>query len=681
MLDRPGSRRRPPTPGHGGRRDRERRRRGAGRHPRRARGGTGRRDRRARAVRGPVRAGGGARRPPARPHHSDDPPRRSSSWSSRPASPRSPISGSSAPAVAAGSRIACRAVAWARARPAAAQRQLPGRRARPAVRWCCSTPRSACRRPAAAGRRRAIPPRAGARCAGSATSGLGATRCPTRGRSLLAPALLAASASDRPVIVVTDGEIEDAGDLPADLLARSRASGCSRGRRGPTWPSRASAGPARVTAGDSIPLDVEVAAIGGAAARQRDGRGRRSAASGSASRRAAAPERERARPARRSRSAAVGPGEHVLRVSLVGRGRCRAAHRHAAAPRHRGPDAGRRAARRARPTGTADSSTAPCARWPSFRCAGSSGSSPIAGARWPTSRVVPLETGAPGGPARRPADPDGRRPVRSPKAATARGIWRWRAAAPTRARCRATGICTAADASPLAGAFLGAAGGFVPARDPAHAGRSPSPASWMALTAQLGRRGAPRPAVFGRRGRPDPPGDRRGGRALALGLPRRLERAELPHLGRRDRELAPRRRRLGARAARGPCGRSCRTGGRCCSSGPGPGRRPRVADRVERRPARRAPTRCASTAAGGPRSGSLPASIAIGWRAAAAGRWRWRQYSDELLPRPVTLQRRTRRGRRRLASRRAARDWLWLFGLCVAGLAGEWIARRRLGLR
>jgi hypothetical protein len=33
------------------------------------------------------------------------------------------------------------------------------------------------------------------------------------------------------------------------------------------------------------------------------------------------------------------------------------------------------------------------------------------------------------------------------------------------------------------------------------------------------------------------------------------------------------------------------------------------------------------------------------------------------------------------ASRSAARDWLWLFGLCVLGLAGEWIGRRRLGLR
>jgi len=28
-----------------------------------------------------------------------------------------------------------------------------------------------------------------------------------------------------------------------------------------------------------------------------------------------------------------------------------------------------------------------------------------------------------------------------------------------------------------------------------------------------------------------------------------------------------------------------------------------------------------------------------------------------------------------------ARDWLWLFGLCILAFSGEWLARRRLGLR
>jgi hypothetical protein len=44
---------------------------------------------------------------------------------------------------------------------------------------------------------------------------------PTRGRSMLRPALAAAAASNRPVVVVTDGEVEDAADIPAELLGRA----------------------------------------------------------------------------------------------------------------------------------------------------------------------------------------------------------------------------------------------------------------------------------------------------------------------------------------------------------------------------------------------------------------------------------------------------------------------------
>jgi hypothetical protein len=56
------------------------------------------------------------------------------------------------------------------------------------------------------------------------------------------------------------------------------------------------------------------------------------------------------------------------------------------------------------------------------------------------------------------------------------------------------------------------------------------------------------------------------------------------------------------------------------------------------------------------------------------------QYSEELLPRPPTLAGHQARAGR-ASGRSAARDWLWLFGLCVLGLAGEWLGRRRLGLR
>ncbi len=43
---------------------------------------------------------------------------------------------------------------------------------------------------------------------------------PSAGRSLLGPALVAAAASGRPIIVVSDGEVEDVSDVPPELLSR-----------------------------------------------------------------------------------------------------------------------------------------------------------------------------------------------------------------------------------------------------------------------------------------------------------------------------------------------------------------------------------------------------------------------------------------------------------------------------
>ncbi len=87
----------------------------------------------------------------------------------------------------------------------------------------------------------------------------------TRGRSLLAPGLLAASASERPLIVVTDGEIEDQREIPPDLLARSTIKVFPRRAQPDVAISRVT-GPARVSAGDSISLEIEVERVGGASA-------------------------------------------------------------------------------------------------------------------------------------------------------------------------------------------------------------------------------------------------------------------------------------------------------------------------------------------------------------------------------------------------------------------------------
>ncbi len=56
------------------------------------------------------------------------------------------------------------------------------------------------------------------------------------------------------------------------------------------------------------------------------------------------------------------------------------------------------------------------------------------------------------------------------------------------------------------------------------------------------------------------------------------------------------------------------------------------------------------------------------------------EFSDELLPTRITLD--TAPGTGAPAEgRSAARDWLWLFGVALAALGLEWVARRRLGLR
>jgi hypothetical protein len=80
---------------------------------------------------------------------------------------------------------------------------------------------------------------------------------PTRGRSLLAPALIAASGSGRPVIVVSDGEIEDLPDIPPDILARSGIRLFPRSAL-PDLAITQVTGPDRITAGDSLPLESQV---------------------------------------------------------------------------------------------------------------------------------------------------------------------------------------------------------------------------------------------------------------------------------------------------------------------------------------------------------------------------------------------------------------------------------------
>ena len=142
----------------------------------------------------------------------------------------------------------------------------------------------------------------------------GLDTAPRRGRSLLAPALAAAAASGRPITVITDGEIEDAAGLAPDLLARSTIRVLPR-TPSPDLAITSVTGPRRIAAGDSLVIEAEVRALGGAAPESvtvavelGDGRVvRRRLPVGAAG---------SGRVRIRASTSGLPAGEHVLRVSL-----------------------------------------------------------------------------------------------------------------------------------------------------------------------------------------------------------------------------------------------------------------------------------------------------------------------------------------------------------------------------
>ena len=143
---------------------------------------------------------------------------------------------------------------------------------------------------------------------------------------------------------------------------------------------------------------------------------------------------------------------------------------------------------------------------------------------------------------------------------SARGIWNWPSGENGEPQIPGDWYLTAGDASPIASAFLGQpVDSFPPAIQ--LASTSPAPGSWVALSAQLGRRGPLRPAVYRAAGGTHSICYRRGRRNLALGFSGGLQRAELSVMGGRDRQLASRGRGCLPREAPAPSSRSFPTGG------------------------------------------------------------------------------------------------------------------------
>ena len=495
---------------------------------------------------------------------------------------------------------------------------------------------------------------------------------PGRGRSLLAPALLAASASDRPVIVVSDGEVEDVQDIPPDILARSGVRLFRRDPQ-PDWAITRVTGPRRVTAGDTIPLDILIQPPASARAETvsvqvSTGSTRlrrqmvRLTGEGAGRARIAVP------------STGLRPGDHVLQVALA-----------------RSRDAEPRTDARLHMVTVAATPgivlLAGAVDWDSrflYRTLREVSQLPVRGFlglegnRWRSMADL------------RPVRPEQvRRAARQADllvlkgavgeaagGSRARGIWTWPSGEGAPAQ-PGDWYLVSREESPVAGAFLAQpVDSFPPAIELTAV--EPEPGSWVALTAQLGRRGIPRPAVFGRE-----EGNVRRVTVAVDGLWRWAFRGGASEQSYRSWVAATTSWLLGGADSTQGQARPVQP---VVANG-----RPIVFEWVGSGP----PSPIALAWLGdSARSGDSLFFDADGratvWRAPGAYRYRLaqrgegtvavEQYSDELLSRPVTLtphEPRVQGG----SSRSAAREWLWLFGLCILAFSLEWLARRRLGLR
>jgi hypothetical protein len=501
----------------------------------------------------------------------------------------------------------------------------------------------------------------------------GTDTVPTRGRSVLGPALAAAAASGRPVVVLTDGEIEDAGDLAPDLLARTRVRVYERAPM-PDLAITTVSGPARIAAGDSLALDAEVRALAGATAESvtvtlewGDRRlARRILALG--------PDRS-ARVRLGAGSAGLPAGTHMLRVTIPGGD----------------PEARtdvRLHAITVVPTPGVVLVAAP-ADWDSrflYDAVKDVAQLPVRAyariepGRWRSLRDLAVVGDEQVRQAARRADllvlkgapPAGLENLR------ARGIWRWPSGeSEWTPPVVGDWYLQAGSASPLDGAFAGAPlDSFAPAVQMTI--HRAAPDEWVALTGRNGRRGPEWPAIVGRDA-----GRLREVTVLADGLWRWAFRGGASEQTYRAWVAGTVSWLLaGADSAQGVARpvRAVVQNGRTIVfewiGGGAPkatpvvwtGAPPGTADTLRFDGAGRAAVR-------------LPPGV-YGFRLTPSGSGRVgvEAYSDELLPRPPALAPRDPQAAMR-RSQRSSRDFPWLFLVTVLALTGEWVARRQMGLR
>ena len=501
----------------------------------------------------------------------------------------------------------------------------------------------------------------------------GTDSLPTMGRSELTPALAAAAATDRRVIVVTDGEVDDVADLSPEILARAGVRLFPR-EVTPDLAIQRIRGPDRVTAGDTIRLEVEVRSFGSGADSARvearlDQRvlGRRALRLG----------RDGAGGVTLAFPSAGMSGDMVFSVGLAGAG-------------DREPKDDTRLWRvRVTPTpGVVVIASPP--DWDArflFRAIREVAQLPVRGyARIEPGRWRSMETLAPVAQeevaqAVRRADllvlkggvPEFARESR------ARGRWLWPSGEGGETVIPGEWYVSAPSASPVAGSFVGQpVDSFPPLVEVTPI--EPAVGEWVGLNAQLGRRGADRPIFAGAAG---PGAGPRRVTTAADGLWRWAFRGGSSEQAYRALVAATLSWLLGAADSSAGSARPVRP---IVANG-----RPVVFEWTGAGPP--APLGIRLESGGVARRDTLRfdgAGRALLWLPAGQQRYQLDgggggvvavdTWSEEWLQRPVALAARDAPGVS-LSRFTSSRRWIWLFALCVLGLSGEWLVRRRLGLR
>lgn len=494
---------------------------------------------------------------------------------------------------------------------------------------------------------------------------------PSMGRSELAPAIAAAAASDRRVIVVTDGELDDPADLSPEALARAGVRLFPR-EAAPDLAIQRLRGPDRVTAGDTVRLEVEIRAFG----------------SGADSARVEARADQRVLARRALRLGGDGAGTVVLAFSTAGMSGDVLFNVSLTGAGDREPRDDARLWRvRVTPTpGVVVVASPP--DWDArflFRTLREVAQLPVRGyARYEQGGWRSMETLAPVPreevlQAVRRADllvlkgaaPDFARESR------ARSRWLWPSGEGGETVIAGEWYASAPAASPIASAFVGQpVDSFPPLLEITPI--EPATGEWVGLNAQLGRRGADRPIFAGSAGT----GQRRVSTA-AEGLWRWSFRGGSSEQAYRALVASTVSWLLGASDSSSGNARPVRPvvpNGRPVvfewtgSGAPAPlGIRLEGSGQAERDTLR-------FDGAGRAQLWLPPGQRRYQLDGGGAGVIAVDTWSEEWAPRPVVIAARDAPDIS-VGGFTSSRRWVWLFGLVVFGLLGEWMVRRQLGLR